>query len=34
VRIVVSFESESLTGCSVVLVTHQVDWSAANILGL
>jgi hypothetical protein len=34
VRIVVSFEQESLTGRSVVLVTNRVDWSAAQIIGL
>jgi len=34
VRIVVSFERESLTGRSVVLVTNRVDWSAAKIIGL
>jgi DDE superfamily endonuclease len=34
VRIVVSFEQESLTGRSVVLVTNRVDWSAAKIIGL
>jgi DDE superfamily endonuclease len=34
VRIVVSFEHESLTGRSVVLVTNRVDWSAAKIIGL
>jgi DDE superfamily endonuclease len=33
VRIVVSFEQESLTGRSVVLVTNRVDWSAAKIIG-
>jgi hypothetical protein len=31
---VVSFEQESLTGRSVVLVTNRVDWSAAKIIGL
>ena len=34
VRIVVSFERESLTGRSVVLVTNRVDWNAAKIIGL
>jgi hypothetical protein len=34
VRIVVSFEHESLTGRSVVLVTNRVDWNAAKIIGL
>jgi hypothetical protein len=34
VRIVVSFETEQLTGRSVVLVTNRVDWSAAKIIGL
>jgi hypothetical protein len=34
VRIVVSFEHESLTGRSVVLVTNRVDWSAAKIIDL
>jgi DDE superfamily endonuclease len=34
VRIVVSFEHESLTGRHVVLVTNRVDWSAAKIIGL
>jgi Transposase DDE domain len=34
VRIVVSFEHESLTGRSAVLVTNRVDWSAAKIIGL
>jgi Transposase DDE domain len=34
VRIVVSFEHESLTGRSVVLVTNRLDWSAAKILSL
>ena len=34
VRMVVSFEHESLTGRSVVLVTNRVDWSAAKIIGL
>jgi hypothetical protein len=34
VRIVVSFEEESLTGRSVVLVTNRVDWSAAQIISL
>jgi DDE superfamily endonuclease len=33
-RIVVSFEHESLTGRSVVLVTNRVDWSAAKIISL
>jgi DDE superfamily endonuclease len=33
-RIVVSFEPESLTGRSVVLVTHRVDWSAAKLISL
>jgi DDE superfamily endonuclease len=34
VRIVVSFEHESLTGRYIVLVTNRVDWSAAKIIGL
>jgi hypothetical protein len=34
VRIVVSFERESLTGRRVVLVTNRVDWSAAKIISL
>jgi len=34
VRLVVSFEHESVTGRSVVLVTNRVDWSAAKIIGL
>ena len=34
VRIVVSFERESLTGRYVVLVTNRVDWSAAKIINL
>ena len=34
VRIVVSFEHETLTGRHVVLVTNRVDWSAAKIIGL
>jgi hypothetical protein len=34
VRIVVSFEHESLTGRYVVLVTNRVDWSTARIIGL
>jgi hypothetical protein len=34
VRIVVSFEHESLTGSAVVLVSNRVDWSAAKIIGL
>ena len=34
VRIVVSFEHESLTGRYVVLVTNRVDWSAAKIISL
>jgi hypothetical protein len=34
VRIVVSFETEQLTGRSVVLVTNRVDWSAARIIRL
>jgi hypothetical protein len=34
VRIVVSFEQESLTGRSVVLITNRVDWTAAKIIGL
>lgn len=34
VRIVVSFEQESLTGRQVVLVTNRVDWSAAKIISL
>ena len=34
VRIVVSFEHESLTGRSVVLVSNRVDWTAAKIIGL
>jgi hypothetical protein len=32
VRIVVSFEQESLTGRYVVLVTNRIDWSAAKII--
>ena len=32
VRIVVSFETEQLTGRFVVLVTNRVDWSAAKII--
>jgi hypothetical protein len=34
VRIVVSFERESLTGRHVVLVTNRLDWSAAKIISL
>jgi hypothetical protein len=34
VRIVVSFEHETLTGRSVVLVTNRVDWSATKIIDL
>jgi DDE family transposase len=34
VRIVVSFEDESLTSRHVVLVTNRVDWSAAKIIAL
>jgi DDE superfamily endonuclease len=34
VRIVVSFEHETLTGRYVVLVTNRGDWSAAKIIGL
>jgi hypothetical protein len=34
VRIVVSFEHESLTGRQVVLVTNRVDWNAAKIISL
>ena len=34
VRIVVSFDTEQLTGRSVVLVTNRVDWSAAKIISL
>jgi hypothetical protein len=34
VRLVVSFEQESLTGRSVVLVTNRVDWSATKIIAL
>jgi hypothetical protein len=34
VRIVVSFEHESLTGRYVVLVTNRMDWSAAKIIRL
>jgi hypothetical protein len=34
VRIVVSFERESLTGRHVVLVTNRVDWNAAKIIRL
>jgi hypothetical protein len=34
VRIVVSFERESLTGRYVVLVTNRLDWTAAKIIGL
>ena len=30
----VSFENESFTGRSVVLVTNRVDWSAAKNIGL
>jgi hypothetical protein len=33
-RLVVSFERESLTGRSVVLGTNRVDWSAAKIISL
>jgi hypothetical protein len=32
VRLVVSFEQESLTGRSVVLVTNRADWSTAKII--
>lgn len=32
VRLVVSFEQESLTGRYVVLVTNRVDWGAAKII--
>jgi len=34
VRLVVSFEHESLTGRYIVLVTNRVDWSAAKIIAL
>ena len=34
VRIVVSFEHETLTGRHVVLVTNRLDWSAAKIISL
>jgi hypothetical protein len=34
VRLVVSFEQESLTGRYVVLVTNRLDWSAAKIISL
>jgi len=34
VRLVVSFEHESLTGRFVVLVTNRADWSAAKIIAL
>jgi hypothetical protein len=34
VRIVVSFERESLTSRDVVLVTNRLDWTAAKIIGL
>jgi DDE superfamily endonuclease len=34
VRLVVSFEQESLTGRYVVLVTNRPDWSAAKIISL
>jgi hypothetical protein len=34
VRIVVSFESEQLTGRDVVLVANRVDWSAVKIISL
>ena len=34
VRIVVSFEHESLMGRSVVLVTNRVDWSAAKTISM
>jgi len=34
VRIVVSFEHESLTGRYVLLVTNRLDWSAAKIIRL
>jgi hypothetical protein len=34
VRIVVSYEHETLTGRQVVLVTNRLDWSAAKITGL
>jgi hypothetical protein len=34
VRIVVSFEPESLTGRQGVLVTNRVDWNAATIMSL
>jgi hypothetical protein len=34
VRIVVSFEHESLTGRAVVLVTNRVDWSAAKTISM
>jgi hypothetical protein len=34
VRLVVSFERESLTGRHVVLVTNRLDWTAAKIISL
>ena len=34
VRLVVSFEHESLMGRSVVLVTNRVDWSAAKTISM
>jgi DDE superfamily endonuclease len=34
VRLVVSFEHETLTGRQVVLVTKRLDWNAARIIGL
>jgi hypothetical protein len=34
VRLVVSFEHETLTGRRVVLVTNRLDWSAAQIISL
>jgi hypothetical protein len=34
VRIVVSFEHESVTGRYVLLVTNRLDWSAAKIISL
>jgi hypothetical protein len=34
VRLVVSFNNAELTGTSVVLVTHRVDWGAPRIMAL
>jgi hypothetical protein len=34
VRLVVSFEHETLTGRQVALVTNRLDWNAARIIGL